>query len=60
VLLNCAEQERRSSLGLGAITDPALLDRLRGLPVECPCRDPALWAETSATDTGVVDHGANG
>jgi hypothetical protein len=45
-LPNCAEHERRSNLGLGAITDPALLARLLGPPVGYPCRDPALWAET--------------
>ena len=59
-LLNCAEHERRSSLGLGAVTDPGLLDRLLGLPVRYPCGDPALWAETSAAAPGIVDHGADG
>jgi hypothetical protein len=59
-LLNCAEHERRSSLGLGAITDPALLDRLLGLPVGYPCRDPALWAETSAAAPGIAARGADG
>ena len=59
-LLNCAEHERRSVLGLGAVTDPALLDRLLGLPARYPCRDAALWAETSAAATGIVDRGADG
>jgi len=35
-LLNCAEHERRGVLGLGAVTDPALLDRLLGLPSGVP------------------------
>jgi hypothetical protein len=59
-LLNCAEHVRRSSLGLGAVTDPALLDRLLGLQVGHPCRDPALWAETSAAAPGIVDRSADG
>ena len=54
-LLNCAEHERSSVLGLGAVTDPALLDMLLGLPTGYPCRDPALWAETSVAATGLVD-----
>ena len=40
-LLNCAEHERSSVLGLGAVTDPALLDMLLALPTRYPCRDPA-------------------
>jgi hypothetical protein len=35
-LENCAEHDRRSALGLGAVTDPALLDRFLGLPVRGP------------------------
>ena len=58
--LNCAEHERSSVLGLGAVTDPALLDMLLGLPTGYPCRDPALWAETSVAATGLVDRGADG
>jgi hypothetical protein len=50
-LLNCAEHERRGVLGLGtgrrgvlglgAVTDPALLDRLLGLPSGYPRHNPA-------------------
>lgn len=58
-LLNSAEHERRSVLGLGAVTDPALLDRLLDLPAGYPCRDPALWAETSAALPGIVDRSAD-
>ena len=59
-LLSCAEHQRRNSLGLGAITDPALLDRLLGLPVGYPCCDPALRAETSAAAPGIIDRAADG
>ena len=59
-LLNCAEHERSSVLGLGAVTHPALLDMLLALPTGYPCRDPALWAETSVAATGLVDRGADG
>jgi hypothetical protein len=55
--LNRAEHERRSSLGLGAVTDPAGSWACR---IGDPCRDPALWAETSAAAPGIVDHGADG
>ncbi len=58
-LLNCAERERRSVLGLGAVTDPVLLDRLLGLPTRYLRRDLGLWAETSAAAPGIVDHGAD-
>jgi hypothetical protein len=61
-LLNCVEHERRSSLSLGAVTDPVLLDRLLGLPVgypavTLPCgrkrqpRPPAAW---TTAPTGVA------
>jgi len=49
-----------ASLGLGAVTDPALLDRLLDLPVGYPCCNPALWAETSAAAPGIADYGAGG
>jgi len=59
-LVNSAEHQRRSVLGLGAVTDPALLGRLLGLPAQCPRQDVAVWAETSAAATGIMDCGADG
>lgn len=59
-VLNSAEHQRRGVLGLGAVTDPALLGRLLGLPARYPRRDAAVWAETSAAVTGIVDRGADG
>ena len=64
-LLNCAEHERRSVLGLGAVTDPALLDRLLGLPVgtravtrACGRRhQPRLPASWTAAPTGARSPG---
>ena len=45
---------------MGTVTDPALLDRLLGLPIGYPYRDLAMWAETSAAAPGIVDRGADG
>ncbi len=54
-LLNAAEHGRRRSAGLGAVTDPALLDRLMDLPLALPVADPAIWAEMQDQVPGVVD-----
>ena len=59
-LLNSAEHQRRSVLALSAVTDSALLGRLLCLPARCPRREAALWAETSAMATGIVDRADDG
>ena len=59
-LLSCAEHERRSGFGLGAVTNPALLDYLLSLPVRQARRDPVSWAETSALPGGIVDRADDG
>jgi len=55
-----AEHDRRSAAGLGAITNPALLDRLLDLPPGQPIGDPVVWAETSGLPAGIVDRGDDG
>ncbi len=52
--LNRTEHERRESLGVLAVTDPALLGCLLGLPVGQPVAAPVAWAETADQPTGVV------
>jgi hypothetical protein len=55
--LSAAEHERRGAAGLGAVTDPALLDRLLDLPLATPVADPVTWAETADQPPGVVERG---
>ncbi|HEY1915484.1 MAG TPA: hypothetical protein VGH27_07905 [Streptosporangiaceae bacterium] len=59
-ILNTAEHERRSSAGLGAVTDPALLDRLMELPVTVPVADPMVWAEMQDQSSAVIDRDIDG
>jgi hypothetical protein len=59
-VLNAAEHERRVSAGLGAVTDPALLDRLLDLPLAVPVADTVTWAEMSDQCPGVVDRDDDG
>ena len=54
------EHERRSAAGLGAVTNPALLDRLLDLPAGQPVGDPVVWAETSGLPAGIVDRDDDG
>jgi hypothetical protein len=58
--LNRAEHERRRTLGLGPVADPALLNRLLDLPSGEPVSDPVIWAETSCLPGGIVDRGTDG
>jgi hypothetical protein len=58
--LSLAEHDRRSAAGLGAVTHPALLDRLLDLPAGQPVGDPVVWAETSDLPEGIVDRGDDG
>jgi hypothetical protein len=53
--LNRHEHSRRSALGLGAVTDPALLERLLDLPLGEPIDDPVAWAETAGQAEGIVE-----
>jgi hypothetical protein len=55
-----AEHDRRAAAALGAVTNPALLDRLLDLPAGQPVGDPVVWAETSGLPDGLVDRGDDG
>jgi hypothetical protein len=52
--LNRHEHRRRSGLGLGAVTDPALLESLLDLPLGELIDDPVAWAETAGQAEGIV------
>jgi hypothetical protein len=54
-IINIAEHRRREIAGMGAITIPALLDRLMDLPIRIPVPDPVLWAELADQPTGVAE-----
>lgn len=58
--LSLAEHDRRSAAGLGAVTNPVLLDRLLDLPAGQSVGDPVVWAETSGLPGGIVDRGDDG
>lgn len=58
--INAMEHDRRQAAGCGAVTDPALLGRLLGLPLETAVSDPVVWAETADQPTGVIDRDAGG
>jgi hypothetical protein len=59
-VLNAAEHGRRRSAGLGAVSDPALLDRLMDLPAGLPVADPVIWAEMGDQLPGVVERDEDG
>ncbi len=59
-VINVAEHRRRAAAGMGAVTRPALLDRLLDLPAGAPVIDPVVWAETADQPPGILDRGADG
>jgi hypothetical protein len=60
VRLDQAEHRRRARCGLGAVSYPKLLRRLRELPLRSMVDDPLLRAETHLLPDGVVDRDAGG
>src|SRR5207247_11367419 len=52
-IINIAEHQRRERAGLGAVINPALLDRLMDLPIEISVTDPVAWAEMADPRRGV-------
>src|ERR1700760_383167 len=53
-IINIAEHRRRAAAGLGAVTDPALLDRLMDLPTGVLVADPVAWEELADQPQGVI------
>jgi hypothetical protein len=60
VVIESAEHRRREAAGLGAVINPALLDRLIDLPVAMPVSDPVVWAEMAEQPPGILERAANG
>jgi hypothetical protein len=54
-IISVAEHRRRETAGLGAVINPALLDRLMDLPTGIPVTDPVVWAEMADQPGGVVE-----
>jgi hypothetical protein len=59
-IINIAEHRRRGTAGMGAITMPALLDRLMDLPIGIPVTDPVVWAELADQPGGVAEGDEDG
>jgi len=54
-VINVAEHQRRETAGMGAVINPALLDRLMDLPMGISLTDPVVWAEMADQPRGVVE-----
>jgi hypothetical protein len=59
-IINIAEHRRRETAGLGAVINPALLDRLMDLPAGIPVTDPVASAEMADQPRGVVERHEDG
>src|SRR5580700_8361924 len=54
-VINVAEHRRREAAGMGAVLQPALLDRLLNQPTGVPVIDPAGWAEMAGQPPGILE-----
>ena len=54
-VINVAEHRRREAAGMGAVLQPALLDRLLDQPAGVPVIDPAGWAEMAGQPPGILE-----
>lgn len=54
-VINLAEHRRREAAGMGAVLDPALLDRLLDQPAGVRVIDPARWAEMAGQPPGILE-----
>src|ERR1700730_2434656 len=54
-IINIVEHRRRETAGMGAVINPALLDRLMDLPIGVPVTDPMVWAEMADQPRGVAE-----
>jgi hypothetical protein len=59
-IINIAEHRRREAAGMGAVTNPGLLDRLLDLPTGIPVTDPMVWAEMADQPPGIAERGEDG
>jgi hypothetical protein len=59
-IINIGEHRRRETAGVGAVSNPALLDRLMDLPIGIPVTDPAVWAEMADQPYGVIERDEDG
>jgi hypothetical protein len=59
-IINIAEHQRRETAGMGAVIDPALLDRLMDLPIGISVTDPVAWVEMADQPGGVVQRHEDG
>jgi hypothetical protein len=59
-IINIAEHRRRETAGLGAVINPALLDRLMDLPIGMSVTDPVAWAEMADQPRGVAERHEDG
>ena len=54
-IISTAEHQRRETAGMGAVINPALLDRLMDLPIGISVTDPVAWAEMADQPRGVAE-----
>ena len=54
-IISIAEHQRREAAGMGAVINPALLDRLMDLPIGISVTDPVAWAELVDQPRGVAE-----
>jgi hypothetical protein len=59
-IINIAEHQRRETAGMGAVINPALLDRLMDLPIGISVTDPVAWAEMADQPRGVAERHEDG
>ena len=59
-IISVAEHRRRETVGIGAVANPALLDRLMDLPMGIPVSDPVVWAEMADQPCGVIERHEDG
>src|ERR1019366_1189256 len=59
-VINVAEHSRREAAGLGAVINPALLDRLLDLPVDMSVNDPVMWTEMADQPPGILERSQDG
>jgi hypothetical protein len=59
-IINIAEHQRRETAGMGAVINPALLERLMDLPIGMPVTDPVAWAEMADQPRGVTERHEDG